>query len=299
MTNIVDEMDEHNWLAEQFEANRTHLETVAYRMLGSLSEAEDAVQESWLRLSGADAGTIKNLGGWLTTVVARVCLDMLRSRKSRREESLDLDSSEPLVSPEDGSDPEHEAVMADSVGLALLVVLETLTPAERIAFVLHDLFAVPFEEIAPIVGRSTTAARQLASRARRRVQKKPASPGSDLSRQGEVVEAFLSASRNGDFKALLSLLDENVVLRADRAAVDTGAQKVVLGAKAVADTFSGRAKAARLALVDGAVGAVWAPSGQPRVVFRFTLRGEKIALIELLADPTQVREMNVEILRDL
>jgi RNA polymerase sigma factor (sigma-70 family) len=299
VTNIVDKMDKHNWLAEQFEANRTHLETVAYRMLGSLSEAEDAVQESWLRLSGADTGAIKNLGGWLTTVVARVCLDMLRSRKSRQEESLDLESSEPLVSPEDGSDPEHEAVMADSVGLALLVVLETLTPAERIAFVLHDLFAVPFEEIGPIVGRSTTAARQLASRARRRVQKKPASPGSDLSRQREVVDAFLSASRNGDFKALLSLLDENVVLRADRAAVDTGAQKEVLGAMAVADTFSGRARAARLALVDGAVGAVWAQGGQPRVVFSFTLRGEKIALIELLADPTRLREMAVEILSDL
>ena len=299
VTNIVDKIDKHNWLAEQFEANRTHLETVAYRMLGSLSEAEDAVQESWLRLSGADTGTIKNLGGWLTTVVARVCLDMLRSRKSRREESLDLDSSEPLVSPEDGSDPEHEAVMADSVGLALLVVLETLTPAERIAFVLHDLFAVPFEEIAPIVGRSTTAARQLASRARRRVQKKPASPGSDQTRQREVVDAFLSASRNGDFKALLSLLDENVVLRADRAAIDTGAQKEVVGATAVADTFSGRAKAARIALVDGAVGAVWAQGGQPRVVFSFTIRGGKIVLIELLADPTRLREMDLEILGGL
>jgi RNA polymerase sigma-70 factor (ECF subfamily) len=203
------------------------------------------------------------------------------------------------VSPEDGSDPEHEAVMADSVGLALLVVLETLSPAERIAFVLHDLFAVPFEEIGPIVGRSTTAARQLASRARRRVQKKPATPGSDLSRQREVVDAFLAASRNGDFKALLSLLDENVVLRADRAAVDTGAQKEVVGATAVADTFSGRAKAARLALVDGAVGAVWSQGGQPRVVFRFTITGKKIALIELLADPTRVREMDLEILGDL
>ena len=299
MTNIVDETDEHKWLAEQFEANRPHLETVAYRMLGSLSEAEDAVQESWLRLSRVDTGTINNLGGWLTTVVARVCLDMLRSRKSRREESLDLETSEPLVSPEDGSDPEHEAVMADSVGLALLVVLETLTPAERIAFVLHDLFAVPFEEIAPIVGRSATAARQLASRARRRVQKKPASSGSDLSRQREVVAAFLSASRNGDFKALLSLLDENVVLRADRAAVETGAEKELQGATAVADTFSGRAKAARLALVDGAVGAVWAQGGQPRVVFSFTLRQGKIALIELLADPARLREMDLEILSDL
>jgi RNA polymerase sigma-70 factor (ECF subfamily) len=292
-------MDEHKWLAEQFEVNRPHLETVAYRMLGSLSEAEDAVQESWLRLSRVDTGTINNLGGWLTTVVARVCLDMLRSRKSRREESLDLDSSEPLVSLDDGSDPEHEAVMADSVGLALLVVLETLTPAERIAFVLHDLFAVPFEEIGPIVGRSTMAARQLASRARRRVQKKPASPGNDQKRQREVVDAFLSASRNGDFKALLSLLDENVVLRADRATVETGAEKELLGAAAVADTFSGRAKAARLALVDGAVGAVWSQGGQPRVVFNFTLKGGKIALIELLADPARLREMDLEILSDL
>jgi RNA polymerase sigma-70 factor (ECF subfamily) len=292
-------MDKNNWLAEQFEVNRPHLETVAYRMLGSLSEAEDAVQESWLRLSRVDTGTINNLGGWLTTVVARVCLDMLRSRKSRREESLDLDSSEPLVSLDDGSDPEHEAVMADSVGLALLVVLETLTPAERIAFVLHDLFAVPFEEIGPIVGRSTMAARQLASRARRRVQKKPASPGNDQKRQREVVDAFLSASRNGDFKALLSLLDENVVLRADRATVETGAEKELLGAAAVADTFSGRAKAARLALVDGAVGAVWSQGGQPRVVFNFTLKGGKIALIELLADPARLREMDLEILSDL
>lgn len=299
MTNIVDEMDEHKWLAEQFEVNRPHLETVAYRMLGSLSEAEDAVQESWLRLSRVDTGTINNLGGWLTTVVARVCLDMLRSRKSRREESLDLETSEPLVSLDDGSDPEHEAVMADSVGLALLVVLETLTPAERIAFVLHDLFAVPFEEIGPIVGRSAMAARQLASRARRRVQKKPASPGNDQKRQREVVDAFLSASRNGDFKALLSLLDENVVLRADRATVETGAEKELLGAAAVADTFSGRAKAARLALVDGAVGAVWSQGGQPRVVFNFTLKGGKIALIELLADPARLREMDLEILSDL
>lgn len=299
MTNIVDEMDKHNWLAEQFEVNRPHLETVAYRMLGSLSEAEDAVQESWLRLSRVDTGTINNLGGWLTTVVARVCLDMLRSRKSRREESLDLETSEPLVSLDDGSDPEHEAVMADSVGLALLVVLETLTPSERIAFVLHDLFAVPFEEIGPIVGRSTMAARQLASRARRRVQKKPASPGNDQKRQREVVAAFLSASRNGDFKALLSLLDENVVLRADRATVETGAEKELLGAAAVADTFSGRAKAARLALVDGAVGAVWSQGGQPRVVFNFTLKGGKIALIELLADPARLREMDLEILSDL
>ncbi len=213
-------MDEREWLAERFEANRTHLRAVAYRMLGSLSEADDAVQEAWLRLGRSDTSGVENLGGWLTTVVARVCLDMLRSRKSRREEPLGAHVPEPIVSREDGVDPEHEALLADSVGLALLVVLETLAPAERLAFVLHDMFAVPFDEIAPIVGRSPAAARQLASRARRRVQgatpgaRPPISPASD-----EVVDAFLAAARGGDFDALLAVLDPDVVLRIDRGAV--------------------------------------------------------------------------------
>src|SRR6266851_4268715 len=200
-------MDEHQLLAERFEANRTHLRAVAYRMLGSLGEADDAVQEAWLRLSRSDASGVENLGGWLTTVVARVCLDMLRSRKSRREESMDAHVPEPIVNREHGIDPEHKALMAESVGLALLVILETLAPAERLAFVLHDMFAVPFDEIAPIVGRSPAAARQLASRARRRVQGAAADPDTDRARQREVVDAFLAASRGGDFAALLTLLD--------------------------------------------------------------------------------------------
>src|SRR5881398_1673436 len=208
-------MDEREWLAERFEANRTHLRAVAYRMLGSVSEADDAVQEAWLRLSRSDAGEVENLRAWLTTVVARVCLDMMRSRKSRREEPLGPHVPEPIVSREDGLDPEHEALLADSVGLALLAVLETLPPAERLAFVLHDVFAVPFDEIAPIVDRSPEAARQLASRARRRVQGERAVPDPDLNRQREVVDAFLAASRHGDFEALVALLDPDVVLRQD------------------------------------------------------------------------------------
>src|SRR5437588_7467652 len=254
-------MNENEWLAEQFEAYRSHLRAVAYRMLGSVAEADDAVQESWLRLSRSDTSGVKNLGGWLTTVVARVCLDMLRSRESRREESLDEQVPDPIVSREDGIDPEYEALLADSVGLALLVVLDTLNPPERLAFVLHDLFAVPFDEIAPIVGRSPTATRQLASRARRRVQAAATDSDVDLTRQREVVDAFLAASRGGDFDALLAVLDPDVVLRADRAAVHTGAKREVRGAPAVAETFSGRARGAKPALVDGAVGAVWAPGG--------------------------------------
>src|SRR5213082_897901 len=252
-------MDEHQWLAEQFEAERPHLRGVAYRMLGSLSEADDAVQESWLRLSRSDTSGVKNLGGWLTTVVARVCLDMLRSRESRGEESLDQQVPDPIVSREDGIDPDYEALLADSVGLALLVVLDTLNPPERLAFVLHDLFAVPFDEIAPIVGRSPTAARQLASRARRRVQGAATVPDADLTRSREVVDAFLAASRGGDFDSLLTLLDPDVVLRADHAAVHMGSSREVCGAPAVAKQFSGRARAAQPALVNGAAGLVWAP----------------------------------------
>src|SRR5712691_1167021 len=256
-------MNEHDWLAEQFEAERPHLRAVAYRMLGSLSEADDAVQESWLHLSRSNTSGVENLGGWLTTVVARVCLDMLRSRNSRREEPLGAHVPDLIVSREGGIDPEHEALLADSVGLALLVVLDTLNPAERLAFVLHDLFAVPFDEIAPIVGRSPTAARQLASRARRRVQGASTVPDTDRARQREVVDAFLAASRGGDFAALLALLDPDVVLRADRTAGDMGASSEVRGAAAVADTFSKRALGAQWALVNGAAGLVWAPAGQP------------------------------------
>ncbi len=288
-------MDEHEWLAERFEENRTRLRAVAYRMLGSLSEADDAVQESWLRLSRSGTSGVENLGGWLTTVVAHVCLDMLRSRKSRREEPLETRVPQPIVSHQDGIDPEHEALQAESVGLALLLVLETLAPAERLAFVLHDMFAVPFDEIAPIVGRSPAAARQLASRARRRVQGASRAPDADLARQREVVDAFLAASRGGDFAALVALLDPDVVLRADQAAVRTGASSEVRGAAAVANTFSGRARAARPALVNGAAGLVWAPGGRPRVVFDFTIKGGKIVEIDMVADPDRLRELDLAI----
>src|SRR5215212_4288010 len=261
-------VEDHDWLAERFEAHRTHLRAVAYRMLGSRSEADDAVQEAWLRLSRSDAGTIENLGGWLTTVVSRVCLDMLRSRRSRRE--VPPDEPEPVVSREqDGTDPEQEALLADAVGPAMLVVLEALTPAERVAFVLHDIFGVSFGEISHIVGRSSNAAKMLASRARGKVRGTESAPETDLDRQREVVEAFPAASREGNCDALLALLDERVVLKADDAAVRSGASREVRGAQQVAGTFSGRARAARFALVDGAPGAVWAPGGRPRVVFGF------------------------------
>jgi RNA polymerase sigma factor (sigma-70 family) len=289
-------MDEHELLAEEFEANRAHLRAVAYRMLGSLSEAYDAVQESWLRLSRSGTSGVENLGGWLTTVVARVCLDMLRSRKSRREEPLDAQGPDPIMNPEDGGDPEHQALMADSVGLALLVVLETLTPAERLAFVLHDLFAVPFDEIAPIVGRTPTAARQVASRARRRVQGATAVRDADLTLQREVVDAFLAASRDGDFEALLALLDPDAVIRADDSAVRMGASGEVRGAPAVAGNFSGRARVALPALVNGTAGAVWAPGGRPRVVFAFTIMRGKIMAIDLLADPERIGQLDLVIL---
>jgi RNA polymerase sigma-70 factor (ECF subfamily) len=291
-------MDQHEWLAERFEANRSHLRAVAYRMLGSPSEADDAVQEAWLRLSRADTSGVQNLGGWLTTLVARVSLDMLRSRKSRREEPLSPDVAEPIAPREQGVDPEHEALLADSVGLALLVVLETLAPAERVAFVLHDLFAVPFEEIAPIVGRSPTAARQLASRARRRVQGAGTAPDADVSRQQAVVEAFLAASRGGDFEALLALLDPDVVLRADAAMVRPGVPKEVRGPVAVANMFSGRAQAAQLALLDGAAGAVWAPGGQPRVAFGFTLARGKIVAIDMIGDAERLGQLDIKVLDD-
>jgi RNA polymerase sigma-70 factor (ECF subfamily) len=278
-------LDEHDWLAERFEESRTHLRAVAYRMLGSLSEADDAVQEAWLRLSRSNTSSVENLGGWLTTVVARVCLDLLRSRESRREEPLGPHAPEHIVGPENSTDPEHEVLLADSVGPALLVVLETLAPAERISFVLHDMFAVPFDEIAPIVGRSPVAARQLASRARRRVQGAAGVPEADFARQREIVDAFLAASRGGDFGALLAVLDPDVVVRADSAAVQMGASREVRGAADVAETFSGRARAAQPALVNGAPGLVWVQQGRPIVVFGFKTSRGKIVEIELVADP--------------
>ncbi len=292
-------MDEHDWLVEQFEAERPHLKAVAYRMLGSLSEADDAVQESWLHLSRSDTSGVLNLGGWLTTVVARICLDMLRSRNSRREEPLEASVPEPITSREGEIDPEQEVLLADSVGLALLVVLDTLTPAERLAFVLHDIFAVPFDEIAPIVERSETATRQLASRARRRVQGRTMAPDADLTLQRKVVDAFLAASRGGDFDALLAVLDPDVVLRTDRTAMHMmGASPEVRGAPVVAKQFSGRAQAAQPALVNGAVGLVWAPGGQPRVVFGFTITRGKIVAIDILADPARLQKLNLSVLDD-
>jgi RNA polymerase sigma-70 factor, ECF subfamily len=290
-------MDERDWLAERFEAHRTHLRAVAYRMLGSVSEADDAVQEAWLRLSRADTSAVDNLGGWLTTVVARVCLNMLQSRRSRREEPIGAHVPDPVASRRDGIGPEDEALLAEGVGLALVVVLDTLTPAERLAFVLHDMFDVPFEEVAAIVGRSPAAARQLASRARRRVRGS-APPDADLTRQRAVVDAFLAASRGGDFGALLAVLDPDVVLRADPAAVRMGVAREVRGAAAVAETFAGRARAARPALVDGVPAAVWAPGGRPRVVLSFTIAGGRIVGIDLLADPERLRHLDLAVLDD-
>jgi RNA polymerase sigma-70 factor (ECF subfamily) len=290
-------MTEHERLAEQFEAKRSHLRAVAYRMLGSLTEAEDAVQESWLRLSRSDTSTVENIGGWLTTVVARVCLDMLRSRKSRREEPLDAHVPEPAASRADGIDAEHEMVLADSVGLALLVVLETLAPAERLAFVLHDMFALSFDEIAPIVDRSPAAARQLASRARRRVQGASTVPDANLTRQREIVDAFLAASRGGDFNALLAVLDPDVVLRSDAAARRPGVPAELRGAAEVASrAVKGGARAARPVLVNGAVGVVVAPRGRLLMVLRFTIAGDKIVEIEAVADADRLRGLELAVL---
>jgi RNA polymerase sigma factor (sigma-70 family) len=292
-------VNEPEYLAQQFEAHRTHLRAVAYRMLGSVGEADDAVQEAWLRLSRSDTDRVENLGGWLTTVVARVSLDMLRSRKSRREEPLGPHVPEPLISREDDADPEHEALLADSVGLALLVVLETLSPAERLAFVLHDMFGVTFDEIAPLVDRTPTAARQLASRARRRVRGAAPAPDADLARQREVVDAFLAAARGGDFEALVGVLDPDVVLRVDRGALPRAASREVRGAEAVAEqalTFARLAPAARPALVNGAAGFVVAPRGRPVAVAGFTVAEGKIVEIDLLADPQRLRELDLTVL---
>jgi len=293
-------MDEGERLAQRFEAHRAHLQAVAVRLLGSTTEADDAVQEAWLRVSRAGTDGVENLGGWLTTVVSRVCLNMLEARRSRREDPLDLHAPEPGGRGTGGPDPEQEALLADAVGPALLVVLETLDPAERLAFVLHDVFGVPFDEIASIVGRSPVAARQLASRARRRVQG-TAAPAADGTRQRAIVEAFLAAARNGDFSALLALLDPDVVLRADRTVATRRRAQMAdetRGAGAVARTFSGRAQGVQPALVDGAAGAVWAAGGTPRTVFDFTIVSGKIVAIDLLADPALLQELDVQILDD-
>jgi RNA polymerase sigma-70 factor, ECF subfamily len=284
-------MDEKNFLAGQFEAHRAHLRKVAYRMLGSVGDVDDAVQETWLRLSRSDSGAVENLRGWLTTVVARVCLEMLRARKSRREEPIGPDVPEPAAD----NPHERETEMADNVGTALLVVLETLTPAERLAFVLHDMFAVPFEEIAPIVDRTPAAARQLASRARRRVQGAPA-PDAELGHKRGIVEAFIRASRDGDFEGLLAVLDPDVTVRADAAAQRLGSPPEIRGARAVAEAFKGRARAARAALVDGDMGAAVILGGELRVALRVSFAGDRIAAIEAVADADRLAKTDLEVL---
>jgi RNA polymerase sigma factor (sigma-70 family) len=295
-------MNDESWLTERFEADRARLQAVAYRMLGSLSEAEDAVQQSWLHLARSGTEGVENLSGWLTTVVARVCLDMLRARKSRKEDAVDvgIDLPAPIASVERAIDPEQEAALADSVGLALLVVLETLTPAERLAFVLHEMFDLPFEEIGPIVRRSPTAARQLASRARRRVQGARFAPDAELTRQREVVEAYLAAVRGGDFGALLSLLDPDVEVRADRSAVPPGMPTEARGAETVARRAllvgPDRARLARLALVDGRVGVVIAPGGRLRLALRFTFARRRIVGIDVIAAPARLEAVEVGLL---
>ena len=295
-------MDENAWLAKCFEEHRPHLRAVAYRMLGSLTEAEDAVQDAWLRLSRSGAGEVENLGGWLTTIVARVCLNMLRARKVRREHSLGLHLPDPIINRDGELQPEEEAVLADAVGLALLVVLDTLSPAERLAFVLHDLFALPFEEIAPMVGRTPAAARQLASRARRRVKgARVPEPDPDLARQREVVDAFFVAARGGDFDALVALLDPDVVLRADFGAKRPAVSGVIHGAAAVAQqALKGALPAAHLrpALVNGAAGVVITVRGRPFAVMGFTVAAGKIVAIDAIADPERVRRIAAAVLTD-
>ena len=294
-------MDESEWLAQQFEGHRSHLKGVAYRMLGSSAEAEDAVQEAWLRQSRADTSEVRNLGGWLTTVVGRVCLDRLRSRTSRREDPLDGQVPDPVVTPEGEASPEHEAELADSVGLALLVVLDTLPPAERLAFVLHDMFAVPFEEIAPVVGRSPAAARQLASRARRRVQGEAPEPDADLAEQRRVVDAFFAAAREGDFDGLVAVLDPDVVVRSDGGPNRPGISVEVRGAEAVASRamrFAHLAPWVKPALVNGAAGVVVAPRGRPFSVMGFTVSGGRVVEIDALADPERLRRLDLTILED-
>ena len=291
-------MNDQDWLAERFEGNRSHLRGVAYRMLGSVTEADDAVQEAWIRLSRTDTSDVDNLRAWLTTVVGRVCLNMLRSRKTRREASLEIHLPDPIVSPEEGMDPEQEALLGDSIGLAMLVVLDSLTPAERVAFVLHDVFAVPFEEIAPIVGRTPTAARQLASRARRRVQGAPV-PDVDLDGQWAVVDAFLAAAREGDFEGLLAVLDPEVVVRSDGGVARPGLMSFVRGARAVAEqamSFRRFAETSTRVLVNGIPGGVaWAPDGSPFAVLALTVRGGRIVAIDVLADPDRLGQLDLTV----
>jgi RNA polymerase sigma factor (sigma-70 family) len=304
----VIDMDDNDWLARRFDASRSHLRAVAYRMLGSATEAEDAVQETWLKLSRSDTREVGNLGAWLTTVVARVCLDMLRTRRSRREEPLaptgDVPVAPGVAGEPGGGDPAEEIALADATGQALLVVLETLAPAERVAFVLHDMFDLSFDEIAPIVDRTSEAARQLASRARRRVRGAGA-PSGDLARRREVVSAFLAASREGDFERLLAVLSPDAVLRADELAVRMAAvnrrqgapllAREVHGAAGVANVFKGRARAAGPAVIDGEAGAVWAVAGAVRAAFVFTIRREKITAIDLITEPEALAQLDVSI----
>jgi RNA polymerase sigma-70 factor (ECF subfamily) len=286
-------VSERNWQVERFEEHRTHLQAVAYRMLGSVSEAEDALQEAWVRLSRADSDAVENLGGWLTTVVSRVCLDMLRARRSRREDYVGTWLPEPIVTEDEGGDPAHEAVLADSVGLAPFVVLETLTPAERLAFVLHDMFGVPFDEIAPIVDRSLAATRQLASRARRRVQGATPVSDVDVPRQREIIDAFLAASRAGDFEALLEVLDPQVVFRVDAGVTSRLARGPITGAEPVARQILARgtrlAPLARHAIVNGAAGVVVGPAHNPIAVVGFTVARNRIVEIDLITDPAKLR----------
>jgi RNA polymerase sigma-70 factor (ECF subfamily) len=291
-------MNDQEWLAERFEANRSHLRGIAYRMLGSLTEADDAVQEAWIRLSRTDTSDVENLRAWLTTVVGRVSLNMLRSRKTRREASLETHVPDPVLSPEAGIDPEQEALLGDSVGLAMLVVLDSLAPAERVAFVLHDVFAVPFDQIAPIVGRTPAAARQLASRARRRVQGAPV-PDVDLDGQWVVVDAFLAAARGGDFERLLDVLDPDVVLRSDGGSARPDLMSLVRGARTVAEqamAFRQFAETATRALVNGIPGGIaWAPDGRPFSVVALTVRGGRIVAIDILADPDRLGELDLTV----
>jgi RNA polymerase sigma factor (sigma-70 family) len=293
-------MDESDWLAKRFEEHRGELRAVAYRMLGSLSEADDAVQEAWLRLSQADTSEVQNLGAWLTTVVGRVCLNMLRSRTTRRENPLDPHVPDPIVSRAGDTDPEHQALLADSVGLALLVVLEMLPPAERLAFVLHDMFAVPFDDIAPIIDRSAAATRQLASRARRRVRGVAPPADRDRARQRRVVDAFFAAARGGDFEALVTLLDPDVVLRADGGAL-AGASAVLRGAQTVAGQaimFAGPSRLVRPVLVIGGAGVVVTVDGRPVSVMGFTVTDDKIVAIDALVDPERLSQLDLTALSD-
>lgn len=286
-------MIEKNFLAEQFSENRSHLRSVAYRMLGSATEAEDAVQEAWLRLSRTDSEDIRNIGGWLTTVVSRVCLDMLRSRKSRREAPFVSGAPEPASGPEDAGGFMHEAELADSVGLAMMVVLEHLSPAERIAFVLHDMFDLPFDDIAPIIDRSSEATRQLASRARRRIQGKAPEEPETIRANRAVVSAFLAASRDGDFAGLMAVLDPDVVFRADAAAMRLGASAEIRGAQAVTKHFAGRARNAHVGLIDGSVGVMVAPGGNLLLVIEMEIREGKIVGIHSIADPEAMERMDL------